>query len=132
MLKIISFIIFILTCNQAFSQNCPDTIVYRTADLGNGIEQLGIPLKFKIYPDSIVVRNDAPDEKPSLMDVSFRILEKVCKWNKDFSEGMSLYRVVLNDTAAPRKAIINIRLSDKQGKIQLLYENSEPRIFNIR
>jgi hypothetical protein len=133
MKKITVLMIFLFILIKGFSQsNCPDSAIFHTSDLGNGIEQIKIPLKFKIYRDSILIRDDAPDEKPSLMDVSFKILEKVCQWNKDFSEGMSLYRVLSNDPETSRKAVINIRLKGKKGKIQLLYENDEPRIFNIK
>ena len=131
--KVTSLVIFVFIINKGVCQsNCPDSSIFHTSDLGNGIEQLAIPLKFKVYRDKILIRNDAPEEKPSLMDVSFKILEKSCKWDKDFSEGISLYKVILDDSESPRKAVISISIRDKKGKIQLLYENSDPRIFTIR
>jgi hypothetical protein len=130
-LVIIFTITFLINANGQ-NKNCPDSVVYHISNFGNGIEQITLPLKFKITSDSIMLRNDAPDDIPSLMDVSFKILSKGCQWNNDFSEGMSLYQVVLNDPKNPKKAIINIRINNKKGKIQLLYENSEPRIFNIK
>lgn len=45
---------------------------------------------------------------------------------------MSLYEVISNDPSGSKKAIINIKLNNKKGRIQLLYENSEPRIFTIK
>ncbi len=134
LLRYLLFFVLILSYSQTQAQTkmCMDSAIYHTSDLGNGIEQLVIPLKFKVYPDSIFIRADTPDERASFMDVSFKILKKSCQWNNDFSEGISLYEVISNDPKGSKKAIINIRLNNKKGRIQLLYENAEPRIFTIK
>ena len=123
--------LILLHFNSVGQKKCQDTVIYYTSDMGNGIEQLNFPLKFEIKQGSILIMSpESNTQVPAF--ASFKIIKKECQWDTTFSNGISLYEIISNDPSAPRKGIINIRIHDKKGRVQLLYENSEPRIFTIK
>lgn len=132
MKRLVFFLMLVLLGGFAYSQtsSCKDSIIYHTSDFGDGSSSLLVPLRFMFFKDSIHVRSGDPKVMSSIFDLSFKIVEKSCQWDQAFSNGSSLYRVVLNDSTN-RKAVVNIKIRDKKGSIKLLYDDNEPRIFTV-
>ena len=130
-------IILIVLCNAfnvyAQKNTCLSNVTFHTADLGNGQMRLNLPLMFTISSDSIRIlsEQDSAGKTNALMNVSFKILHKSCKWNNDFTDGIAVYRVVSTDSIKPRKATINITVKKGGGNIKLFYEDSEARVFTL-
>jgi hypothetical protein len=126
-------ILFLISLNIAYGQSkCPDVNVYKTEKVSDTLDMasgLRMPLNFIIKEDSIIVSADASG-KYELM--ALKILSRECFWNADFSEGKSVYNLLLgSDKGLPPqypKMIIQ-RKKDEMGFVELLYENSEPRVF---
>lgn len=124
--------IFILFFFSSFSQNnCLPATLFTTDSLGTYKEKMKIPLVFNIQDSAIVVTMPG-NSKDEFM--SFKILNTLeCSWNKDFSIGKTSFKVsVQEDISKSEPAVINViyLLSGKKF-IELLYSNSEERVFTI-
>jgi len=107
--------------------NCPQQN-YTTNFLNDGKDsiRLKLSLDFKVTSDSIVISY----AKVNRQFAVFRILTKVCFWNEDLSEGKSEYKLLLYDIRGNKYPTLNIIVDKKQPVyIELLYENSERRVF---
>lgn len=130
-IKIIAFL-FLYLCYSSGTiaqANCPSTNLYKTKFLNDGKDssRLSFPLNFIITADSIIVSFDAKGKDQFF---AFRIMNKECFWNEDFSEGKSVYKLMLGDLRGNKYPTLNISSSKKQPLyIELLYENSEKRVF---
>jgi hypothetical protein len=77
--------------------------------------------------DSIIVSFDTAGKNVFL---AFKILKKECSWNTDFSEGRSIYSLMLGEKGVPPKYPVLYFIKNKeQEHIELLYENAERRVF---
>lgn len=125
------FILFLLAfaCTIKAQEKCPQINLYKTNFLGNGTDNPGMhfPLNFIIKTDSLIISIDTAGKNQF---AAFRVLDKECNWNEDFSEGRSTYKLMLGDLKGNRYPSLNIIRSKKQPVyIELVYENSEKRIF---
>ena len=128
--KLILTIFFLLAFqgNILAQPNCPQQNLYTTNFLNDGkdISRLKFPLKFSFTNDSIIISY----AKVNRQFAAFRILNKLCFWNEDFSEGKSEYKLMLYDVRGNRYPTLNIIVNKKQPVyIELLYENAEKRVF---
>ena len=128
--KLILSVIFSFAINGAIlaQSNCPPQNLYITNFLSDGIDssRLKFPLKFCITTDSIIISYASVNRQFA----AFRVLNKACFWNEDFSEGKSEYKLMLYDVRGNKQPTLNIIINKKQPMyIELLYENSEKRVF---
>ena len=130
MKRAISFLLFFFLLNLVKGQDkCPLQHLYKTQYLGEGKDnsRLIFPLYFIISADSLIVSIDANGKDQFL---AFRIISKACFWNENFSEGKSEFKLMLYDIRGNKYPTLNIIADKKQPLyIELLYENSEKRVF---
>lgn len=110
--------------------NCLSQKTFRTDSLGNNKEKLPFPLTFIFKEDSLIVGNSLNLHREFM---SFRIEKKdSCQWNKDFTVGKTSYQLLMVDKQQTKRPKLNI-IYEPSGKkyIEILYENSEERIFTI-
>lgn len=126
---ILTIILFFAIKGTILAQsNCPQQNFYTTNFLSDGKDsaRLSFPLKFSITNDSIIISY----AKVNRQFAAFRVLNKACFWNEDFSEGKSEYKLMLYDVRGNKYPTLNISSDKKQPVyIELLYENSERRVF---
>lgn len=110
----------------------PDIKIYKTKFVLDGKDstaKLSLPLCIIITNDSIIV---SMDEKGKARFMDFRIMNKECKWNEDFSVGKSVYKLLMGGVIERKFPTLTV-ISDKpQGldyTIELLYEDGGKRIF---
>jgi hypothetical protein len=141
MIKLLVSFFFFLVTNLAKAQdissknymfeNCPSQTIFRTDSLGSRKEKLRFALTFFFKSDSLIVGNSLNLRREFM---SFKIEKKEsCKWNEDFSIGKTSFQLILTDKMnAVKRPKLNI-IYEPSGKkyIELLYENSEERIFTI-
>ncbi len=124
------FILFLLafTCTIKAQEKCPPTNLYKTNFLGNGTGTgMRFPLNFIIKTDSLIIGIDTAGRNQF---AAFRILNQNCEWNEDFSEGKSVYKLMIGDLRGNKYPTLSINSSKKQPLyIELLYENSEKGVF---
>lgn len=117
--------------NQTIKQDsCLPQSVFKTDSLGNRKEKLAFPLIFIFTNDSIIV---AHSRNPTKEFMSFKIQKKdSCQWNKDFTIGKTSYQLLMIYKEYSKHPKLNI-IYEPNGKkyIEILYENSEERIFTI-
>lgn len=123
---IISF--FSYSC---FAQNnCRPEEVYKTDSMGEENEMIEFPLNFLIKSDSIFISFDAKGKNTF---ASYEILDKKCNWNENFSIGSTVYKLIISDKGVLKHPTLTIKFESLTKKcIELLYENSEARIFSIK
>lgn len=110
--------------------NCLSQTIFKTDSLGTRKEALAFPLTFTFSTDSIIV---AHSRNPTKEFMSFKIEKKdTCQWNKDFTIGKTSYQLLMIYKEYTKHPKLNI-IYEPSGKkyIELLYENSEERIFTI-
>jgi len=130
MTRVVLIIVFLFTnnCNIFAQSNCPQQSIYNTNFLSDGEDssRLKLSLSFNVTNDSIIISYSKVNRQFAV----FRILTKVCFWNEDFSEGKSEYKLLLYDIRGNKYPTLNIIVDKKQPVyIELLYENSEKRVF---
>jgi hypothetical protein len=109
--------------------SCRSIGSYSTDSIGNENEKIIAPLIFNITYDSVIVY---PGGNPSIPFLTFKILSKSCDWNKKLSEGRTIFKLLLKENEIEKYPTLNlIYLDQKYRVIELLYENSEKRIFTI-
>jgi hypothetical protein len=124
---------FFYTSNLIAQENCPSVKLYKTKFVKDGKDSsslLSLPLNFIFRNDSIIISYDEIGKR-TLME--FRIMNKECKWNEDFSEGKSIFKLMVGGIMERKFPVLTIRSDKEQGKkneIELLYENGEIRIFH--
>lgn len=113
---------------QAGAQECPKTFVCSMDSLGNSNDKIYFPLDFLFKEDSLIVYFK---NRTDMEFGSFKVLEKKCEWNKDFSVGNSVYKLFVKSTdGIERYPTLKIVYSDSLNRhLELLYDNDEPRIF---
>jgi hypothetical protein len=110
--------------------NCLSQTIFKTDSLGNRKEKLSIPLTFVFFADSLIVGNSLNLRKQFM---AFRIEKKdSCHWNSDFTIGKTSYQLLMMYKEYTKHPRLNI-IYEPSGKkyIEILYENSEERIFTI-
>lgn len=126
------FIVFLFTIGvfETLQAQCLTDTVFHTDSLGNRSEKLYFPLTVNIYSDSIKFCNS---KNPLNQFLSFSIIEKQdCKWNSDFSEGFNSYKLEGNSKKGTLYPVMRIVYKNKLERwIELLYPNSEERVFTI-
>jgi hypothetical protein len=121
--------------NSNAQDKCPAVNLYKTKFVRDGKDSsalMFLPLNFIFSTDSIIVSIDE-NGKHRFMD--FKIIYKECKWNEDFTEGESIYRLIMGDFMKQEFPILTIlrnKHEGKNGKIKLEYENGEIRIFSAQ
>lgn len=114
------------------SSGCPEKIIYYTVDIGNGVDKMAMPLKFKITKDSIIAVMESAfgGQEGALFELG--IVTSECKWDKNLVNGSSEYNIILKDDLV-KKGVVKITKQQGKGKIELVYENmAEPRVFNLK
>ena len=125
--------VVVLNFEEAVAQNCRDSIVYETINLGNGDESFPFPLTFKFSKDSLIVSPFSHKGKISKTFLEFKILNKKCTWAEGFAEGESEYELQSTDKQKEKLSKLTIMVKQGKGKIKLLYTgNSEPRVFEMK
>jgi hypothetical protein len=110
--------------------SCRSVGSYSTDSMGNEKEKILAPLIFNITHDSVIVY---PGGNPIIPFLAFKILSKRCDWNKKNSEGRTIFKLLLKENEIKKYPTLNlIYLNQKYRVIELLYENSETRIFTIK
>jgi hypothetical protein len=118
--------------NLIAQENCLSGKLYKTKFVKDGKDSsslLSLPLNFIFRNDSVVV---SYDEIGKRVLMEFRIMNKDCKWNEDFSEGASVYKLLMGgilDRNFPTLTITSNKIKKKNNEIELLYENGGVRIF---
>ncbi len=114
------------------SDNCLPQTIFRTDSLGKRTDKLAFALTFKFTADSIRVFAGKEHNNNSEF-MAFKIEKKdICGWNSDYTIGKSSYQLILIDKRYTKRARLNIIYESGSKKyIELLYENSEERIFTI-
>jgi len=127
---IIAISLLIFSANVSAQSKCLSDNIFLTDSLGNYNDKLPIPLRFVISKDSVLIQY--PEQVTGQFAV-FKIKEKpVCSWNEDFTEGISTFVL---DVEADEKILhpkLNIVYKGGNRFIELLYQNSEARIFTIK
>jgi len=110
--------------------SCTTVGIYKTDSAGDESEKLAFPLYFSVTIDSIIIYLQTERTIPFL---SFKILTKNCNWEKYFLKGITTYKVLLlEDDGIEKHPTLNIVFTNPaQRFIEILYENSEKRIFTI-
>ncbi|MFL5742107.1 MAG: hypothetical protein ACJ75B_17930 [Flavisolibacter sp.] len=116
---------FFLSAGIADAQ-CPSALHIHTHDIGNGINQLDIPLDFAWSRDTVFIYGSGKIHLDTL-----QISESTCNWSTSDSSGNFVYRVQAVDGTQERKGILTVKIKRQDGKIELLYEGKEPTIFTI-
>lgn len=125
---LLSFLCCLINGVGNAQDTCLMDTLYRTDSLGDEKSKLMYPLLFKITTDSIkVYAIDQPDE----LMLGFKILNKMCRWNKDYTSGYSTFNLVANEGSASLNPIITISFDAYVKHILLAYKDKEPRIFTI-
>jgi hypothetical protein len=128
---IIKFFILFLCYHSLYSQTeCPTKNLYRTNFINNvkDSSRLSLTLFFLVKPDSLIISFD-PNGKSDFL--SFRVLNKQCFWDDNFLEGKSIFKLMLGDVIESKYPTLIIQENKKKGTyIELLYENSEKRVFS--
>jgi hypothetical protein len=123
------FQILLTSLNLSAQERCPSINLYKTKLVRDGNDSSGVlalPLNFRITADSIIVYIG---DKSGAQFMAFRIMGKECKWNEDFSEGESTYKLLMGGVMDRKFPIIVITSNNKKTEVKLLYENGEIRIF---
>ncbi len=126
---IISCLIYIFSIQCKGQDTCLGLSNFQTDSVGNEKEKIKANLNFVITDDSIIIYSG----KAQIYSfISFRILDKRCEWEKDFSEGKSSFKLLLKENGTEKYPILNLLYISKKNRFfELLYENSERRIFTI-
>lgn len=114
---------------QLFAQDtCVNFNRIQTGRLISGMEKIKFPLSFFISKDSIKVSPDSFGKKEFM---AFEILSRKCSWNTD-STGSTIFLLKIEDQGVVKypKLVINF-LNPSYKIIELLYEDSERREFDI-
>lgn len=112
--------------------NCLEKVIYETASYGDEKESFPYALKFIIQNDSLRIESNEKDAKPDDIDLFFKITEKSCTWNKDCTEGQSIYKLLTEvDKGIIEYPTLTVVIKEKRGQLVLQYQNQEPRIFSI-
>ena len=109
---------------------CLSDTTFKTDSLGNESEKLDFPLYFSVTSDSI---NIYYWNEQTISFLSFKILTKSCNWKKYRSEGIISYRLLLltNDRIEKHPILNMVFVSPSHQFVEILYENSEKRIFTL-
>ncbi len=124
------FILFFCDYSLLAQDKCPPKNLYRTNFINDGKDslRLSLPLFFVVKPDSIIISYD-PNGKKSFL--AFRLLSKQCFWDDNFTEGKSIFKLILGDAIEAKFPTLVLEENKKQGTyIELLYEDSEKRVFS--
>lgn len=109
--------------------SCLSMGIYKTDSVGNEKEKILIPLVFNITCDSIIVYPSGNQNMPFL---SFKILDKKCEWKEYLSEGKTSFRLQLKENGVEKYPTLNLLYLNKKSRFfELLYDNSERRVFTI-
>jgi phosphoribosylformylglycinamidine (FGAM) synthase-like amidotransferase family enzyme len=130
-LTLILLICLLLVKSNLWAQNsCPEEAIYKTSRMGNGKESLPFTLIFYIKNDTLRIADNESSAKES-DNVSYLIIEKTCNWNTSFTEGKAFYKLLLRDNGDIKYPTLSIEIKQRQGRIVLQYQNSEPRVFEM-
>ena len=125
-MKAVLFVVCLLFVSILHGQDtCLNNAMIKTSSMGNGKDSILFGLRFTVSKDSVTIKYGMEASH----DVVLKVLSRTCNWNKDFQKGESIYNV----EAMPeqKKAVLKIIINGDKRVIELLYEDSEPRIFNI-
>ncbi|MGG9961873.1 hypothetical protein [Ferruginibacter sp. SUN106] len=126
-----SLIFFCLGGSLKLYSQCFKESIFNTDSMGGKSDKLPFLLTFKIGSDSVYIYSTRNQQYDFL---SFAIIEKQdCKWNEDFTEGYSNFRLRVEK---PNSIVSNpvlriIYEKPNNRRIELLYPNSEERVFTI-
>lgn len=110
--------------------NCKENLIYKTYSLGNGKEALPFDLNFSITMDTLRITDDENKVK-SHFTLQFLIIEKRCKWNSDYTQGISVYKLLSFNKEETKHPTLTVEIDKDKSKITLQYEKSDPRVFKI-
>ena len=123
------FSVYLASSKCEGQDSCLSIGLYRTDSVGNEKEKIIIPLVFNITHDSVIIY---PGSNQTMPFLAFKILDKRCEWKEDFSEGKTSFRLRLKENGTEKYPTLNLLyISRKNHFFELLYENSERRIFTI-
>ena len=105
--------------------SCFNNAVIKTSSMGTGEDSIAFSLQFVTAKDSVIIEYGAEASR----NVVFKVISRTCHWNKNFKTGESIYNVEVMPER--KKAILKIIVSDARRVIELIYNNTERRIFNI-
>ena len=105
--------------------SCFNNAIIKTSSIGTGEDSIAFSLQFAVAKDSVIIEYGAE----AASNVVFKVISRTCHWNNNFKTGESIYNV----EAMPerKKAVLKIIVIDTRRVIELIYGNTEPRIFNI-
>lgn len=126
-MKAIALAACFLSASIAYTQDsCLNNTVIKTSSVGNGNDSVALNLQFTLARDSVTIGDGSVQASHKVI---FKVINRTCNWDKDFKKGESNYNV--EAMPARKKAVLKIIVSDARRVIELLYDNTEPRIFNI-
>lgn len=119
----------LLIANISYSQeNCDKDGLYQIDSLGNEVEKIPVALDFIFTKDSVIM---CPKGNRIYILAEFKITDKKCEWEEVFVRGTISYKLLLIEKGIERHPVLNLIFINKTSAyIELLFENSEKRVFH--
>lgn len=106
--------------------NCLSDTTIISCRVGTNQESFAFNISFVFTKDSVIMKTKGSE----FSKLTFIILKSDCTWNEKFTEGKSIYEVMLRENE--RKATLVVTISTVKQSIEILYESSkEPRVFTV-
>lgn len=121
-----TFLLFFINLHVQAQTSCLRDTSIKTCRVGTPEENFAFPTQFEFTKDSVTMKATGTE----LSKLVFLIRKSDCTWNENFTQGNSIYEVILKDDK--RKASIKVFINPGKQIIELQYESSkELRVFTV-